>query len=127
MAQERPFALVVEDDEFTSVGTEVLLEDLGFRTVAEATPQAALEHLRADRTIDVLVADLGLGKDAQAGLVLAMEAVTIRPDLAVVYVSGRGVTPEIRASLVKRSEFVSKPYTPAQLKAAVEAALAKPR
>ena len=126
MTHERPFALVLEDDEFISVSTEVVLEDLGFRTLAASSPEAALDHLRADRAIDVLIADIGIGQDPTAGLVIAMEAVTIRPDLAVIYMSGRSPTPELRGGFVKRSEYLSKPFTPAQLKAGIEAVLAKP-
>jgi CheY-like chemotaxis protein len=120
----QPLALVLEDNEFVSVSTEVQLEDLGFRTLAAASAEAALEHLRKDRTIDLFVADLTLGEDRVAGLVVALEAVTIQPDLAVIYMSGRSPTDEERKSFVKRSSFLSKPFTARQLKASVAAVLA---
>jgi CheY-like chemotaxis protein len=123
VATIQPIALVLEDNEFVSVSTEVQLEDLGFRTLSAASAEAALEHLRKDRTIELFVADLAIGEDLTAGLVVALEAVTLQPDLAVIYMSGRTPSDEERSGFVKRSGFLSKPFTARQLKASIEALL----
>jgi DNA-binding NtrC family response regulator len=126
VSAEKPLVVVLEDDEFVSVGTEVNLEDLGFRTLSAASVEEALDHLRLHPSVTLLLADIGIGRDRTAGLVVAMEAVTIQPHLGVLYVSGQGLSDEIRQSFVKRSGFLSKPFTARQLRAAVEAVLALP-
>lgn len=106
----RRVALIVEDDalirselvsEFNWQGWQVLDTERGEEAIALAT-----EH-----HIDLLVTDINLG-GALTGWDIA-EAVRVRrPDLTVVYASGN---PPDSTRSVKGSEFVGKPFDPADL------------
>jgi hypothetical protein len=75
--------------------------------------------LRSDQTIDVLFTDIELSNALQGGIDLAQEGVHLRPEMLVVYTSGREVTDGMRALFVERSLYLRKPYLAAQLAEAV--------
>ena len=116
--------LVVEDDDQVRVLGEALLEDAGHETLTAATVEQALALIDAEDRIDLLFTDLGLGDDVQAGLALATEARRRRPDLKVLYTTGQGVTDGMKALFVEPYGFLAKPYTPDDLRVAIENATA---
>jgi DNA-binding NtrC family response regulator len=112
--------LVVEDDVQVRVLGEALLQEDGHETLSAATTEEALALLETEERVDLLFTDLGLRDDLQAGLTLAQEARKRRPDLPVLYTTGQGVTDGMKALFVEPYGFLAKPYTPEQLKIAIE-------
>jgi CheY-like chemotaxis protein len=105
--------LVVEDEVLISEWVkESLIED-GFVVEAVATARAALEIIDSDADLDVLFTDINLPGEMD-GAVLARIARMKRPDLTVVYASGRMRSLDPRVS-VPGSTFIPKPYMPSQV------------
>ncbi len=77
------------------------------------TADEALRYIDSGANIDVLFTDVNLpgGMD---GAELATRARERRPEMPIVYASGRFKLSEI-APLVPRSLFMSKPYDPADV------------
>ncbi|HLN10371.1 MAG TPA: hypothetical protein VK281_15630 [Xanthobacteraceae bacterium] len=70
---------------------------------------------RVEQRIDLLVTDINLAADVEAGMVhpgleLGQQAVKIRPKLRVLYTTGLALTDEMKALFVENSEFLPKPY-----------------
>jgi CheY-like chemotaxis protein len=103
--------LLVEDNDQVRVVVESYLEELGHKVFSAGSPQGALALLKQTPQIVLLFTDLELTSDSEAGLKLAREAVERRPDLKVLYTSGRGVTDGMKVRFVKDSTFLQKPYT----------------
>lgn len=102
--------LLVEDETLiVELMAEVLTEH-GFEVEVATDAAAALAHLAADRDVDVLFTDVNLG-DGMDGAELARQARALRPELPVVYASGRHTAATI-ASRVSHSLFLNKPYRP---------------
>ena len=77
--------LVVEDDEQVRVLVESFLEERGHKTLSAATIEQAFALLENEQhQIDLMVADLNLQGDPEAGLKLANKAVELRPNLKVI-------------------------------------------
>ena len=75
--------------------------------------------LESDEKFDTLFMDLGLQENQEAGLELAQAAAKARPDLPVIYTTGRGVTDGMLALFVQRNVFLAKPYRADELLTAV--------
>jgi CheY-like chemotaxis protein len=109
-SSRRVRVLLVEDETLlVELMTEALTEH-GFEVEVATDAAAALAHLAADRDVDVLFTDVNLG-DGMDGAELARQARALRPELPVVYASGRHTAATI-APVVSRSLFLNKPYRP---------------
>ena len=76
--------LLVEDDAGVRNATRMLLESEGYDVTAAASAAAALEHLRRDPRVDLLIADYHLGDGANGNdLITAVRAALGRPLPAV--------------------------------------------
>ncbi len=71
----------------------------------------------------MLFTDIRLNASLLAGFELARQAVALRPELRVLYVSGAEMTDETNAMFVKGGAFLRKPYGETQLKTSIDAAL----
>ncbi|KQS63829.1 two-component system sensor histidine kinase/response regulator [Rhizobium sp. Leaf371] len=109
--------LVVEDDPLIRANTVELVEDFGHAVIEAGSAREARERL-ADRTIDVLVTDLGL-PDA-SGADLAAEALATNPSLGIVFATGNDHAPD-RAP--PDAVLLRKPYDADGLEAAIKAAV----
>jgi len=107
--------LVVEDEEQVRVLAESYLQAQGHQTVSAATADEALAVLNVTERADLLFTDIGLQGELHAGLDLAKQAVQRRPELKVLYTTGRGVTDGMIAMFVEGSALLPKPYTVDQL------------
>ncbi len=106
--------LVVDDDALIAMSTVDMLTDLGHTVLeANAGPQA-LDVLRGNQNIDLLVTDYAM--PGMTGAELACEAHRIRPDLPVLLVTGYADLPDGTVIDVPR---LAKPYTQQQLAMAV--------
>jgi CheY-like chemotaxis protein len=113
MAARRTSVLVVEDELLISKLIVEVLDEHGFRVHAVAAGEEALKYLESGADVDVLFTDIDL-HGRMDGSMLAQEARAHRPDLPVVYCSGR-YSPSALAPPVSRSIFLKKPYSPEDL------------
>jgi len=116
--------LIVEDDVFIRAIAEMTIQDWGHDTLAAGDVPEALLLLRSSRHIDALFTDIYLKKAVLGGCELAMEAVTLRPELRVLYTTGNTATDQMKALFVDGRHFLPKPYTEDQLHASVQDMLA---
>ncbi|MBL6614469.1 MAG: response regulator [Reyranella sp.] len=102
--------LFVDDDPLISLSTVALLEDLGHAVIKAASGDAAMEVLKSDKAIDLLITDYAM--PGMNGVQLAAEARALRPELPVLLATGY-------ADLPARSKVdlprLSKPYRQHQL------------
>jgi CheY-like chemotaxis protein len=103
--------LLVEDESLISALVSDALVDQGFAVYAVATAEEALRYLESGAAVDVLFTDINL-PGALSGVDLAVKARAMRPDLPIVYASGR-YDPSDLKPMVARSVFLAKPYDPA--------------
>ena len=100
--------LLVEDEVLISEPVRDALSDEGFAVHVAHTADAALEYLEREGEVDVLFTDINLPGEIN-GAELASRARAMRPDLPVVYASGRLASSDL-GGLVSRSVFLPKPY-----------------
>jgi DNA-binding response OmpR family regulator len=111
----------VEDDILVRMTLTDGLEDAGFSVVEAGDAQEALSLLASRSDILALMTDINLPGGAD-GFTLARAARVVRPELPVVYASGRYMTAEEGRS-VPGSCFLAKPFTPSLAAAAIRATM----
>ena len=116
--------LIVEDDAFIREMAELMLEDMGHRTLSADDLEGGLSILRSDQHIEALFTDINLKGDVFGGCELARRGIELRPKLHVLYTTGNLVTDKIRSLLVEGTHLLLKPYTQGQLQTSIEATLA---
>jgi signal transduction histidine kinase/ActR/RegA family two-component response regulator len=115
--------LVVEDEaSVRSLLSRVLVRE-GFTVLEAADGDEAIALLRGDFDVDLMITDTVMpGMD---GIALARHAAEIRPDIAVLHMSGYTEDEVFRRGLSSRGlDFLQKPFSPTALVAAVNDALA---
>jgi CheY-like chemotaxis protein len=105
--------LVVEDEVLISNLVADVLSASGFVVHEVTTADEALRYIDSGADIDVLFTDINLPGDMD-GAELAERARELRPEMPIVYASGRFKLSEI-SPLVSRSLFMAKPYDPADV------------
>lgn len=100
--------LVVEDEVLISDTVCDALKAGGFNVHHTETADAALRYLESGHEIDVLFTDINLPGEID-GAELASRAREMRPELPIVYASGRHTSSDL-GGLVPRSVFLNKPY-----------------
>lgn len=113
MGQMRPISsrakiLVVEDEALIGEMVADALEEQGFDVFLVSNAADALRYVESGAQVDALFTDVHLpgGMD---GSELANRVRSLRPDMPIVYASGRW-HPTDRERLVARSIFLPKPY-----------------
>jgi CheY-like chemotaxis protein len=111
--EKRTSVLLVEDEALISEITAEALEEQGFDVASVSNANDALCHLKTGSPIDILFTDVNLpgGMD---GAMLARRARELRPDLPVIYTSGRRSAID-QLDTVEGAMFVAKPYDPFNL------------
>jgi CheY-like chemotaxis protein len=104
---KRARVLLVEDEPLISDLATDALEEQGFAITAVSNANDALRRLMAGAPIDLLFTDVNLG-GGMDGTTLARRARELRPDLPVIYTSGRSTIDQSDA--VEGAMFVWKPY-----------------
>ena len=104
----RTNVLLVEDEVLISDLVADVLCEFGFEVHAETDAEAALRYLESGADVDILFTDINLAGDMD-GSALAKKVRKQRPDLPIVYCSGR-YTPADLSLPVSRSVFLQKPY-----------------
>lgn len=111
--------LVVDDDALIAMSTVQMVEDLGHTVVEAYSGSAALEIIKRDADIDLMITDFAMPKMSGADLIVA--ARSIRPDLPVILASGYAELPGDVDLNVAR---LGKPYDQLQLAEQINLALA---
>lgn len=102
--------LLVEDSEVVRMLTVEVLEELEYSVIEAAEAQQALQVLRSDEHIDLLMTDIGL--PGMNGQELAIAARQLRPDLKVLYASGYAESVEIdKNEPATRTDIIGKPFS----------------
>lgn len=103
--------VLVEDDDVVRTLTAEVLQEFGYRVQALRDGNAALQVLRSDESVDLLMSDIGLpGMD---GRELVEAARQVRPTLPVLFASGydeRELLEEVRARDNAATASIVKPY-----------------
>lgn len=110
--------LYVEDDALTQATVEEALQEAGYAVLLASNGAEGLEILSARKAeLLGLITDVNLG-DGPDGWEVARHARELRPDLPVVYVSGKD-SQEWTSQGVPHSVMISKPFAPAQVVVAI--------
>ncbi len=112
MARRATIPLVEDEALISDLVTDALCES-GFAVHAETDAESALRYLELGAEVDVLFTDINLA-GRMDGTALAKKARAPRPDLPIVYCSGR-YSPSDLSPQVPHSVFLRKPYDPADL------------
>ena len=107
MPKRRTSVLVVEDEILISNLISEVLDDSGFAVHAVPDAEGALRYLDSGSDVDVLFTDINLS-GRMDGSMLAEQVRARRPELPIVYCSGR-YSPSALAPPVPRSVFVKSP------------------
>jgi PAS domain S-box-containing protein len=113
--------LVVEDEEIVRAYTTRVLDRAGFTVRSARSGHDAIEVAESLAPFDVLVTDVVM--PGLTGPQLAEQMLDAHPHLAVVLLSGyTEETLDVEAVLKRGAAFLSKPFAPAQLVAAIATA-----
>lgn len=105
--------LLVEDEILISAIIADELRERGFDVHDVTTGDEALRYIEAGYEADIIFTDINLPGNID-GIELAIRVREIRPELPIVYASGRCHAFGLE-SMVTRSLFVPKPYSPAEV------------
>ena len=101
--------LVVEDDPAVRMLVLDVLSELGYEAIEADDAHAALETLRTDQQIDLLISDVGL--PGMNGRQLADIARSHRPGLRVLFMTGYAGAESVRlAALDEGMAVMTKPF-----------------
>ncbi|KIP97062.1 response regulator [Pseudomonas fulva] len=102
--------LLVEDSDVVRMLTVEVLEELDYQVSEAAEALQALEILRSDEHIDLLMTDIGL--PGMNGQELAVAARQLRPELKVLFASGYAESVEIdKSEPATRTDIIGKPFS----------------
>ena len=101
--------LAVDDDDLVLTNTVAMLEDLGHTAIGAPSGKAALEILRQDNSIDLVITDQIMPQ--MTGLQLAAAIKTEWPKLPVLIATGFAETPSGSLGFAR----LAKPFTQAEL------------
>jgi two-component system, NtrC family, response regulator AlgB len=116
-----PRVLVIDDEKNIRNTLSLCLEEIGCATIAVGSAEEALKAVQR-QPFDLAFLDLRLG--GTSGLDLLPALLTEQRDLAIVVITAYA-TIETAVDAIKRgaSDYVPKPFTPAQIRHVVEQAL----
>jgi len=118
--------LVVEDDSDVRAYLADVLRGLDYRVIAAPNAEAALDLLRSDKTVDLLLTDIIM--PGWNGRELAKQAESLRPGLRVLYMTGYSRNAVVhQGRLDEGVDLLQKPVSQAQLATRVRTALDRKR
>jgi two-component system nitrogen regulation response regulator GlnG len=119
--QPRRKLLVVDDAGAVIVLCVNVLQSIGYSVRGASSGEAALELIRAE-PFDLVLVDYRM--PGMSGFDLFREAQVIRPEMRFMLVTGHGTQEVVRqATQMGFRSILLKPFTPAELRQAVEHAL----
>ena len=113
--------LIVEDEFLIRLTLAEVLADEGYDVLEAETGDEAVALLHANPDVAVLLTDIQL-PGLLDGRAVVVEARRGRPDMPVIFMTGR---PDASAATASPNEiYISKPYLPSEICAAVKRLLA---
>ena len=113
----------MEDDRSVAKGLEMVLSEEGYYVNLAGTGELALEAFKQKR-FDLLVADLRL--PGIGGMEVIKQLKQEKPETEVIVITGYGTTATaVEAMKLGVHDFLPKPFTEDQIKAAIDEALKK--
>lgn len=107
--------VLIDDEPSVVFALKLLLQALGYKVQDFSSPVEAIERLRGSSPADVCLCDLKM--PVMNGLNVLEAAKKIRPDMPFVLMSAHATGEEIEHALsLGASGFLSKPFTPEELK-----------
>jgi len=97
--------LVVDDEAIVATATSLMLEDLGHTVRWVTSGEAALDELRGDPTIDIVITDHVM--PGMNGLAFVAKAKLVRPGMPVILATGFADVPASELAAIPR---LAKPY-----------------
>ena len=116
----RATVMVVDDDMPVRTTTAMLLKNFGYTVIESSSSREALERIRQDQTINLLLTDVAMPE--MSGPELARRAQQARPGLPIVFFTGFA-DPHAIDGPSRTQRLMRKPFRPAELSAQIEAAL----
>lgn len=113
----RKKALVVDDEALVRMVTVEMVAECGLAVDEAGDGPEALEKLKNDPEIDVLLTDLGL--PGMPGVELIRQARALRPTLAIVVASGYSRDRTTDADIPQDAVFLQKPFDTVRLRRAI--------
>ena len=104
----RPTVLVVEDEVLVQMLVLEVLSDLEVDALEANDAASALEILRSDAKVDLLVTDVGL--PGMNGREMADQARKLRPDLKVLFVTGYADRAQAGEFVGEGMDMIVKPF-----------------
>ena len=121
-AEEAETILVVEDDPDVRAYLADVLRGLDYRVVTAANAEAALDLLRSDKSVNLLLTDIIM--PGWNGRELSNQAAQLRPGLRVLFMTGYSRNAVVhQGRLDEGVDLLQKPVSQAQLAMRVRAAL----
>ena len=115
--------LLVEDDPSVRLLIGEILEDLSYASLQAEEANAAIEILRSDERIDLMISDVGL--PGMNGRQLAEIARQHRPDIPILFVTGYAENAAIRAGFLGTNmSMITKPFVMEKLAAKISEMIA---
>ncbi len=121
--RQRATILVADDDENVRELVVAMLEELGYRVIAAADGQSALEVIQRGEAFDLLVADVVM--PGLSGVEVAQRARASGRPLRVLFATGYADVAVYREGL-EGEDMIRKPYRMTELAERVEQALLTP-
>jgi two-component system, cell cycle sensor histidine kinase and response regulator CckA len=117
--------VIVEDEIQVLTLAESILQAAGHETRTAATVAEAQAIIHSEQPLDLVFTDVELRNLADGGVMVGKLAKQTRPDVPILYTSGRGLTSGMQSLLSDGSVFLPKPYNGEQLVDAVDYLLRK--
>jgi PAS domain S-box-containing protein len=111
--------LVMDDDSAVREITAAMLQELGYSVIEAGSGGAALDVLRSDQRVDILLADYAM--PGMNGVEASRAAVELRPGLPVLFITGYADLTALRD--VGEDRIIQKPFRDDELARKVELAL----
>ena len=116
--------LVVDDEFLVRMFVSESLADAGYEVSEAASGDMAARIIATDPAIDLVITDIQMPGKLD-GLALGQCVKAVRPEVRVLYMTGRPDAMRDLATLGPREDFIGKPYGGAQLLSAVDRLLAQ--
>jgi CheY-like chemotaxis protein len=108
-SETRPHrVLVVEDEALVRLLVVQILEEAGYETREAAEAKSALRQLQSGEAIDLMVTDVGL--PGLNGKQLADQALVLRPDLKILFMTGYADSALLDDVLPEGVALITKPF-----------------
>jgi CheY-like chemotaxis protein len=114
--------LVMDDDSAVREITAAMLQELGYSVLEAGSGSSALDILRTEQRIDILLADYAM--PGMNGVEAARAAVEMRPGLPVLFITGYADLKALRD--VGEDRIIQKPFRDDELARKVALALGEP-